>query len=752
MDEYDLLKKELLNVHRDLDRIVSRIRSFGGATEPLFEDWNKVCRETARHISEDVVRVAVVGTVKSGKSTFINSLLKGDFLKRGAGVMTSIVTRIRFGRSLKASLYFKSWDEINEEIKRALVLFPSLGQQSICQAFDIRRSQDRAELEQGMAHLGAEQLITDDTLNVDSVVAASFLKGYDRVHGVVASDHKVQVYEGGDFDRHKEFTGDDGLSVYLRDIQLEIGDSFDGIEHMELADCQGSDSPNPLHLAMVQDYLLTAHLVIYAISSRTGLRQADLKFLSIIRKMGIMDNVVFVVNCDFNEHESLDDLRKLVGKIKEDLFLVKANPEVYSFSALYNLFRQLDGTLIQKDQARLHQWETDREMCEFSEHQSEKFESTLVGKIANERGCLLLRNHLERFAVLASSIRHWGGISCKFFREDSKHAAGILDKIALHQESMRPVRDMIRTNLDGTAEKMMKDIRENIDRLFEPGYGRIQKEIGEFIRNYNVSFEAGRDHLKAQGFSAALYLVYQEFRQALDTFMTQTVNPQVIGFVKSVEDRIRCTFETACRPYDAIINDALDQYNSAVEPLGIPVVSSVRGKVQPPDLADIKRAGKLTISPAVASISYRAKIKTEALVRLGVYRAFRLFKQLLKKNAPSELEDEFRALKKAVLHMKRDTRAAVISHFNDYKENIKFQYFAKLVEATAAAYYERLSERFQTYGTDLAGIGKLIDEKRVDRRQALETVEKIMAEVQCIQGGIDELRNQMTREEREEAL
>jgi len=36
-------------------------------------------------LTEETIRVAVVGPIKSGKSTFLNALLRGDYLKRGAG-------------------------------------------------------------------------------------------------------------------------------------------------------------------------------------------------------------------------------------------------------------------------------------------------------------------------------------------------------------------------------------------------------------------------------------------------------------------------------------------------------------------------------------------------------------------------------------------------------------------------------------------------------------------------------------------
>ena len=70
-----------------------------------FHQWEKTCRSILAQAAGDILRVAVVGSIKSGKSTFVNSLLAHDYLKRGAGVVTSIVTRVRGGKDLKAELY-----------------------------------------------------------------------------------------------------------------------------------------------------------------------------------------------------------------------------------------------------------------------------------------------------------------------------------------------------------------------------------------------------------------------------------------------------------------------------------------------------------------------------------------------------------------------------------------------------------------------------------------------------------------------
>jgi len=98
MDIYNSLKRELLQINQDISALFSDAESITGMSDRSFADWQKTCSGIYKQMSEKIVRVAVVGPIKSGKSTFINSLFKGDYLKRGAGVVTSIITRVRRGK------------------------------------------------------------------------------------------------------------------------------------------------------------------------------------------------------------------------------------------------------------------------------------------------------------------------------------------------------------------------------------------------------------------------------------------------------------------------------------------------------------------------------------------------------------------------------------------------------------------------------------------------------------------------------
>ena len=724
MDTYNSLKEELLQINQDISTLFSDAISVTGMFDQSFEDWKKTCTGIHKQMSEKIIRVAVVGPIKSGKSTYINALYKGDFLKRGAGVVTSITTRVRSGKQLKAKLLFKSWDEVNSEIEQALTLFPSLDWRTEKNMFDIRQKRERIDLQQSLHSLGTEHLFANYTRNVNSVLLTYYIKGYDKVKDIISSDTMTSQYEDNLFKEHWAFVGDMSMAVYLKDIQLEI-DSGSINGNIEFADCQGSDSPNPLHLAMIQDYLLLTHLIIYVVSSRTGLREADIKFLSIIKKMGIMDNILFVINCDFSEHESINDLKALIEKVKEELSIIKPNPDIYSISALFNLFKVQNMNLSQKDRLRLAQWEKEKELTAFSDRETERFESYFYNKLTRDNYFLLLKNHLERLSVISSGAAHWVLIRQNILTKDADSVNEIVGKIKSHQIRMNQIKSMIKNTLDGSIQKIKRELKSDIDCYFDVRSGNLLSDIVEFIRSYKVSHQQYDENLKVAGFSNTLYLVFQEFKQALDTYMAEAINPEIIRFIREKEARIKEFFDSIAGPFDVMIQDAIAEYNSMIGNLEIKRSQNNQKRIELADIGAIKDITGLAFPPAVASMRYTAKMKTEAVIHLGLYTVIKIFKKLFKKPIQSKNEDEMRALKGGVLRVKRETERSIVFHFKDYQENIKFQYINKLVEAVSKSLYESLLDRFQAYVADLSNIVELINNKLIDKKQATEILNEM---------------------------
>lgn len=723
METYTSLKAELLAINQDVYALFSNAKSIPGMTGHTFNDWEKTSSGINKQIAEEIIRIAVVGAIKSGKSTVINALFKGDYLKRGAGVVTSIVTRVRSGKRLKAKLFFKSWDDVNSDMQQAMVLLPVLNRHWENDRFDIRRKKERMDLQQALSALSSEHLISKGARTASSVLLSSYLKGYENVKEIISSDYVTRQYNDDGFAKHRDFVGEDALAAYLRDIQLEI--NFEGIDgNIEIADCQGSDSPNPLHITMIQDCLLLTHLIIYVVSSRTGIREADIKFLSMIKKMGIMDNILFVVNCDFSEHESLDGVNALIDKIKEELSLIKPDPEIYAFSALYNLFKAQHGRLSPKDRMRLEQWEQEKALTDFSGRETERFEWSFDQKLTRERYSLLLKNHLERLDVISTGIDYWILINQKILSKDATSAGEIIAKVKHHQDSMNQMKSMIKNTLDGAVQKIEKKLKDDIDGFFDIRYGKIIKNIIEFVRDYRVPYHDHEKNLNAAGFSNTLYLIFQEFKYALDSFMAESVNPEVIRFIRQEETRIREHLDAIAGPYELMVQDALVEYSKLMESFGIECIQTKQKKIELPDMDAIKGMIGLSLPPVVAALSYSAKIKTEAVVRLGFYAVVKVFKKIIKRPIQHN-EEELLALKGSVLRLKRETERSISFLFKDYRENIKFQYIFKLVAAVSKNLYEALLDRFQAYVTDLSNVVQLVSSKKVDKHQTFELLKEM---------------------------
>ncbi len=732
-------KQELVNISLSLSGLLSRAQQeIPAGSEDLFSQWHRSCRRCQQRLDEDLLRMGVVGTIKSGKSTFINALFGGDYLKRGAGVITSIVTKVRHSNELKAVLSFKSWEEINKEIGDALGLFASTRWRSSSDPFDIRKESDRQELEHALENLESRHLLNRDTRSVSSVILSAYLKGYPRVKDFISDHTETITFSGQRFYEHHAFAGSEDLAVFLKDLHLEIN-SGELSGNIEIADCQGSDSPNPLHLAMIQDYLRTSDLIIYLVSSRTGIRQADFNFMSMIRQIGGMGNVVFVVNSDFNEHESLEDLERVRDKIADDLSLVSRSPAVYTFSSLYVLFRSKSENLPEKDRARLAQWEAETSMAEFSEKEKSRFESDFRYMITEQRYCLLLRNQLQRLRTTGADFRRWLALNREIFSSDAEGAGDLIKRIRQQQKRTEKIRSMVKSTLDGASQQLKKEIKTAADRFFDIRHGEVVPGVTDFISAYNITYEQYRSEIDENGFADTLFLVFQDFKEQLDRYMAETVNPKLFRFARENEAYIRDYFESITHPYESMIKEALEQFQDDGKNREKADINLERAPVS---LDTVKKTYGIQIPDAAATLAYSSGIKTEAFMKLGFYRFFYGMKKLAKRGG-NDPHADVSALKSGVAKMKRETETTIVFHFKNYRENLKFQYLFRLIDSIAAEMNDWLVNRFQTYTTDLARIDEMTNRNQADKEKALESIDGILAEIGQIDSQMDGLEKQI---------
>jgi len=746
MQAYEKLKSDLQGVNQALCELMGQAGTLPAASDQIFEEWETACHKIAAQLEDDLVRVAVVGAIKSGKSTLINAMLAGDCLKRGAGVVTSMVTRLRRGPENKAKLYFKSWDEVNADIQKALVLFPSSDWRSRNDSFDIRRETDRRELEAALQNLSTRDLITNDTRNLNSLSLLSYLEGYERVKEIIGEENVIKEFTGAQFAAHQDFSGNDTLAFYLKDIALEVR-SENIVPDIEIADCQGSDSPNPLHLAMIQDYLLSANLLVYVISSRTGIRQADINFLSMLRRMGFIEHIIFIVNFDFNEHDSPDDLNRLIAKIKEDLRMIRATPRIYTFSSLFSLFKSLGAELSQKDRQRFELWKKEEALVSFSESEEARFMRAFHEIVTSQRYLLLFKAPLDRLQMITNGMLKWCRMNRDVLGKGSEASAQLIKKIKAEQKRLNRVQSMIKSTVEGTLQQIKRDLKKDVDAYLDPKYGEVAAPIIEFVRNYTISADRYSEQLAGGRFSDALYAVFQEFTHELDAYMAETINPKIFHFIKTEEDRIKEYFESIIGPYEAMVNDAMAQYNSVLNGLGLETVEENHHEISLPDFQSLKRQHGLELPPAATTMNYSKTIKTEAIMRFGMYNLAKRIKRLFRGSAESSVKEGHAALKTAVRRLKRETEEGVSFQFKNYKENIKFQYLFKLVEAVSTQLYEEIMNRFHDFTNGLVELSESAGKHQVDETHLVNQLNDMASVAVELEGRLKEIESQIKSRE-----
>ena len=735
MERYRDYKKELLIINRGLEALLSSGVSIPGMPKSAFEDWRRSCRTLKRQLAEETLRVAVVGAIKSGKSTFLNALIGGDYLKRGAGVVTSIVTRIRGGKHSRARLIFKSWSEANQEIVAALALIPAGNKLADKEHFDIRDSERRAALRSLLDDLPVEQQVSQGTRNLNTALLTCYSNGYDRIRDFVSTENAERILDDDDWRGHWRFVSDDALAVYLKDLQLELVSRNLGSD-TEFADCQGSDSPNPLHLAMIQDYLQQAHLIIYVISSRTGVREADIKFLSIIRKMGLIENLLFVVNTDISEHESVSELKSLAERVSGELGLVASAPDLYTFSALYHLFGEIRESLREKDQLRLTQWDKQGEIIGFSKVEQQRFNKDLEQRLVRKRYRLMLKSQIERHGVILAGVSDWIGINRELLSRSHSDARLIADGIAHQQERISQIKSVVATTIAGAVPKIKKELTTDVNHFFEFPSGACASQTIGFVRDYRVDFSQFDKSLQDDGFLNTLYLVFQEFKLALDTAMTNAVYPEIVQFVRREEEKIQHRIASIFQPYEGIVDQGLSELRELLNGIDIDRRPDRHFRSQDlPSVAAVKESAGLKLPPLVAFLRYSTQLKTEAFISLGFFSVAKFFKMVIKRKETALKGSHVKALQKSVRRMKRLTEESLQFQFKDYRENLKFTYLFRLLEELAQRLVETLTDRFQAYGSDTTEISAHFDRQLSDRRH----IAALIKDMQITAGDIDDM-------------
>ncbi len=730
---YTEIKENIKELSNRLVTLISDCETLDFTTGKLSQDWKKVCYEILQQLDEDILRMAVVGAIKSGKSTFTNFLFQGDYLKRGAGIVTSFVTKVRRGNILKATIELKSWKEINAEIERAINGISIYEQKfkSIL-PFNINDSSKRRDLEEIINTINLDSLIINGVHDINYMTLALYLRGYDNVVNLISDKRRVLIYKGKNFEKYKTFVSNDDFAIYLNNVIIEINEGiFDN--SIELADCQGSDSPNPIHMIMIQEYLAVSQLVIYVISSRTGIREADIRFLHMLKDMGLINQVLFIINCDFDEHHSLQDLRTLIKKVEEQILLFYNKPNIFTFSALFNLLSEIDKAkkeLSQKERIRLYQWKHDIELVRFSEQETNKFLEYVNRSLLEKKNIVSIKSWAERLYYISSQIIKWISINIDFIQGNTVENQEFIKRLHENKKKVEQLRSVIMNALDGTCDRIKDEIKRSIDKFFDKN-GELLVGLKHFINGFQFPYNKCVTLLKEQKLSYAQYMVFMEYKNSVDFFITHNINPLIIKFIRDLSNKIQDEFISMILPYYEISASTIAEF--------IKTQNSIFLNNNLLDLDYIKKIYSIKMPSIGVVLEYDPLIGTEAIVRFGFYKIFSAITRIFKKSDHDPISEKIKALEEGLLKIKRQSLNFLTFQLINYKENLKYQYFFAIIDACKKYILDRVDEYFKNSIEGFLDSEKRIKQEQFDKKDILENLSRIKEEVIHIKSHIEKL-------------
>jgi hypothetical protein len=703
------------------------------------EHWLKVLSQVRTHLAEDCLRLAVVGTVKSGKSTFINALVGQDLLRRGAGILTAMITRVQPGTPARAVLKFKDWTEIAEEIRRALGLFPGGALDSLSGPFNLRQAKDRRLLAQDLAAGEQADLWAGSTLNQEWLLLKSYLDGYDQALDYI--DKGSMVLAGDDLARHGDLVTREATAVYLKDVLLTVPVPWlpNGVE---LGDCQGSDSPIPQHLAQVLAYLLKSDLVLYVISSRVGLRQGDFQFIMEIKRMGLLPHTWFLLNLDLAELRGIKEIEALRSRLRRELAPLAVDSPMFALSALELLLRrrrERGETLEPREAALFPVWEADPEAAAFSGKEIERFSVELTAGLEHLRQKRLAGGSLSQVQMVARGLKEQMELALGLTGKDQAVFQDLETRLVARRQPLMATRQSLAQALTGAGDRLKAALKKRVGSFLDTHSGQ-----GAALFDFILVYEPDWDKLVPPGepemLRAALYRLFQEFQKALARFVAGEMTGRVLEFVRTQEEWLRQELLATAAPLFLSLQEALALYYQEIAAQGLPA-SPPRLKVELPANPTGLEVPLLTVAPQVDW-----RWSGEAWLRSGaswLRRAWEAVKARLGRKAVTDpreqtLQNLAWALKAIKDRLREEARVDLI----DFGERLKFRYFFPLVDGLSNSLMAHLDDLLKSLLADLEGMVAAMREAEADQESRRRRLVALAQRAQAVEAELIGEENQ----------
>lgn len=746
MNEYQQFKRKIQTRAEILEETIQELERHGLLEDAAVALWQKHLALVRGSLRDAPLRVAVVGSVKSGKSTLINAMAGHDLLKRGAGIITAFITRVLSDGEIGGWIELKTWEQALDELNAVARMLPVYQEEGAGgRPLDIRDDEDRERLRHWLEKTRTEWLQNKGRLDAGFMLLKGYLDGYRGLASSVGEQVNRLILDRNSLNRHQLFVGHEGPAVYVRDVELHYPLPWLG-DKVEIADCQGSDSPNPVHYELMQQYLLGSHFILYVIGSRTGLREADFKLIDFIKTLRMFPQTFFVLNVDLDVHSSAEELEGQIERVRSELRWVVPDPQLFAFSALHQLIEQIGDSASEKERRHAELWREDPGLTASSATGFEAFRERLGREIGEQRVRVLLGSGLGRLSMVAGSVLDTARIRKEYADRDPESIRDAAHRLQSRRVALSGTLVTLANAISGLNDSLRRELGGAADRYFDSREGRVVQETLDMVEHFDIDAHTREELGDPRQVLRQLYRFYIEFRQSLSRYLVERVNLKVIEFAKAEEASLKERLDGSSRAFWTLFASAVADYRRGFAPS-----PPLPGTADEPGRYDTPGDEKI-VPPAFSAFLDREAVgRGVLLMKFGLGRFARFIGSLrahvgkhqdtLKPDAQRE-----ETVAEAVRLVKTEAQTELLRAFQRYRETFKAAYLFRMLDEGTLHLLEEFRTRAQMAQMDLADLLERSEAEGEDFQAKMDVVKRAAVIAEAMVDELDELRSDINRE------
>ncbi len=539
---------QLSDPHTRLETISNLIRSLRvtlPTEQPQLEKWLTTIQELLRLSEQFSLPITVIGPVKSGKSTLLNTMIGQKILPMGAGITTMFVTAIHHGSDLHGEITLIPAEQADALFQNSChYLFSADLEETKISLF---HQEDRQQINRQLEEFSREFILTSHgSFDKDYQLLKNLLAGYDSIADYYQREQLKLTFTQEELGRFRDFITNEPMSTFLEEAKVFFPFTILP-EYVVMQDCQGLDTPSPGQQALAIQQLATSPVLVYVISSRMGLRQADYHLLEHLHDLGLAAKLLFVLNYDFEEHPARKDMEKMFERCQAELAELGFDQPCYGFSSLYHLYTQLrdKDSLDKNEENRWLLWQNSPEKLELSTAGWKSFTSRLL-ELAGKEADLALTQHLNsRMLHIARRAHSLVTARRKSLSMDQQGIDSSAQDYEEQKEKLLQFEKQLGTTLGSITKQCEGEYFRKIESWFNQSTaGGIRPVLHQIIESYQLPDDLLPE--KSRNPLLPLKLLERHFQQVVHPQIQEKLEISTHQFWQALEREIKASYSSQC--------------------------------------------------------------------------------------------------------------------------------------------------------------------------------------------------------------